>query len=139
MIGGLFHLRQRSGVNDNRQKRRDAERWGRRAETLAIWRLRLKGYRILARRVRSPVGEIDVVATRGRLVAFIEVKLRRTREEALSAVTHNQQRRVVRAAEAFVAARPHLMDLDQRFDVIFVPKGRLSPGLPHHIPDAWRP
>ena len=70
-----------------RADRRLAERRGRRAETLAAWYLRLKGYRILARRYRTPVGEIDLIVRRGRLVAFVEVKRRPTEAEAAEAVT----------------------------------------------------
>jgi putative endonuclease len=63
-------------------KRQSAERGGRRAESLAAWWLRLKGWRILARRVRTPVGEIDLVARRGRTIAFVEVKARATAVQA---------------------------------------------------------
>ena len=63
-------------------KRRRAERGGRRAETIAAWWLRLKGWTILARRVRTPVGEVDLVARRGRVTAFIEVKARAGAAEA---------------------------------------------------------
>lgn len=109
-------------------------RLGRHAELLCAWHLRLRGWRILARRYRSPVGEIDIVARRGRLIAFVEVKARRDRELALDSVTGRQRRRVRRAAELFVGANPSLADLDFRFDVMVV-----SPwSLPYHVIDAWR-
>lgn len=78
-----------------RQKR---YRRGRRAEWLAGLYLQLKGYRILARRYSSPVGEIDLIARRGHEVAFIEVKLRPTLEQAAYSLSHHQKRRICRAA-----------------------------------------
>ena len=62
--------------------RQEAERRGRGAETLACWYLRLKGWRILARRARVPGGEVEIIARRGRPLAFVEVKARATQEEA---------------------------------------------------------
>jgi len=73
---------------------------GRRAERLAIWLLRLKGFDILARRYATKVGEIDIVAARRDLLIFVEVKHRRRRETALAAVGQRQQRRIIRAAES---------------------------------------
>ncbi len=109
-------------------------RLGRHAELFCAWHLRMRGWRILARRYRSPVGEIDIVARRGRLIAFVEVKARRDRTRALESVTTRQRRRVRRAAELFVGAHPSLAALDVRFDVMVV-----SPwSLPHHVIDAWR-
>ena len=89
-----------------RADRRLAERRGRRAETLAAWYLRLKGYRILARRYRTPVGEIDLIARRGRLVAFVEVKQRPSDAEGAEAITATSRRRIARAASAWLAAHP---------------------------------
>lgn len=97
--------------------------------------LRLKGYRILARDYRAGVGELDIVARRGQLLAVIEVKRRHDMASALAAVTVRQQRRIARAAQAFVARHLGLADLDIRFDVIVV----LPHRLPKHIKDAWRP
>ncbi len=105
------------------------------AETLAAWLLRLKGYRILARDLRLPVGEVDLIARRGRMLVFVEVKRRALRDLALESVGARQRRRIERASEAFVAARPALAGLDRRFDLVLVAAGR----LPHHVPDAWRP
>ncbi len=119
----------------SRDKRRIANRWGLDAETWAVWALRLRGYRILARRVRTPVGEIDVVAQKGRIVAIVEVKARADLDTALSAVGPRQRQRIVRAAEAYVSRHRHLADAELRFDVIAVTPGR----LPRHIVDAWRP
>ncbi len=109
-------------------------RLGRHAELLCAWHLRFRGWRILARRYRSPVGEIDIVARRGRLIAFVEVKARRDRLTALESITERQRLRVRRAAELFLGAHPSLAELDLRFDVMVV-----SPwSMPHHVIDAWR-
>ena len=115
--------------------RRRAERYGRHAESLAAWLLRLKGYRILARGYRSRVGELDIVARRGRVLAFVEVKARGDVSEAAEALRPAQRSRIARAAEAFQASRPELRALLVRFDVVLVAPGR----RPHHLPDAWRP
>lgn len=105
------------------------------AETLAAWLLRLKGYRILARDLRLPVGEVDLIARRGRTLVFVEVKRRSGRDLALESVSQRQRRRIERASEVFVAGRPALAGLDRRFDLVLVAARR----LPHHVPDAWRP
>jgi putative endonuclease len=119
-----------------RAARRSArERHGRRAEALAAWWLRLKGWRIVARRFATPVGELDLVARRGHMLAFVEVKARRVAADALVAVTPQQQGRLVRAAEWFLAGRPELARLDCRFDVIAVVPWR----LPRHLADMFRP
>jgi putative endonuclease len=115
-----------------------AQRRGSRAETLAAWWLRLKGFRILARGAThgrgTGAGEVDIVARRGRLVVFVEVKARPSLTEALEAVRAGQKRRIARAAEVFVARRPELHGCDIRFDaVLMVPRY-----LPRHVPDAWR-
>jgi putative endonuclease len=109
-------------------------RLGRFAETVCAWHLRLRGYRVLARRFRSPAGEIDLVARRGQVVAFIEVKARPDHEQGLAAITSRQRARVLRAAQLFVAHRPQLAECDFRFDVMLVTPGR----LPAHVIDAWR-
>jgi len=110
-------------------RRRRAEGRGRRAETIAAWFLRLKLYRILARRYRTPVGEIDLVARRGRTIAFIEVKRRASEAEAIAAVTQAGRRRIARAAALWIAAHPAAAGFDQRFDVVIALPGR----LPRHL------
>lgn len=116
-------------------KRQKAERKGRWAETLAALSLQLKGYQILARRARTPSGEIDLIARRKNLVAFVEVKARRTHTLAVESVTPTAQRRITRAAELWMARRRDLDGHDWRFDVITVtPKS-----WPKHHRDAWRP
>lgn len=115
-----------------------AERRGRFAEAVCVLSLRLRGWRILERRLTakrgSGAGEIDIVARRGRTIAFIEVKARITPEAALEAVTPAQRTRIARAAEIFIARFPGGERCDFRFDVM-----TLSGFLPVHIADAWRP
>ena len=110
-------------------RRQRAEGRGRRAETVAAWFLRLKFYRILARRYRTPVGEIDLIARRGRTIVFIEVKQRPSDVAAIEAVTFKTRRRIARAAELWVAAHPAAATLDQRFDVVIAVPRR----LPRHL------
>jgi len=108
--------------------RRRAERGGRRAESIAAWWLRLKGWTILARRVRTPVGEVDLVARRGRTVAFIEVKARSSADEAAFSLDDYRLRRVVAAAEALVH-RYALPGGIVRVDAIYIVPWR----LPRHL------
>ena len=103
---------------DRSAVRRAAERRGRRAESLAVWLLRLKGYRLLARRYKTPVGEIDLIARRGRTIAFVEVKSRPTMEEATEAATPAGRRRIARAASLWLARNPGSATWTLRFDVI---------------------
>ncbi len=121
-------------MNRALERRRRARRFGRLAEALCAWHLRLRGYRILARGFRVPVGEIDIVARRGRILAMVEVKARDDLGAATEAVDRRQRRRVLRAAGAFLAARPACAGLYVRFDVMAVRPWR----LPLHLRDAWR-
>ena len=118
----------------SRKRRRKAFRRGLWAETLCVLLLTLRGYRILARRLRSPVGEIDILARRGRTLAIVEVKARADIRQAADSVSVSQRRRLVRAAEWMISGRPDLAALDIRFDVVFVLPWR----LPVHVVDAWR-
>ena len=115
-------------------RRRKAERRGRWAEGLCLWSLRLRGYRILARDYRVAVGEIDILARRGRTLVAIEVKARDDHASAVEAVTPRQRRRIMRAAAHFISGRPSLASLTIRFDVMLVMPRR----LPLHLRDAWR-
>ena len=115
--------------------RRRAWRRGRRAEWLAAWSLRLRGYRVLARGFRVPVGEIDLIMRRGRVEVFIEVKARDALASAAEAISPRQRTRICRAAGIFMANRAELAALDCRFDVVMVLPWR----WPRHVPDAWRP
>lgn len=113
-------------------KRQQAERRGRRAEIIASWWLRLHGWRILAKRVRTSVGEVDLVAKRRRMVAFVEVKARASAAEANLSLDHVRLRRVAAAAEA-LAPRFAKPGDDVRIDAIFIVPGR----LPRHLPNVW--
>ena len=115
-------------------RRRAAVRRGRWAERLAACWLIAKGYRILDRNQRTPFGEIDLVARRGRLVALVEVKARVSRAAALEALRPIQQQRIARAGAWYVARRPALHGLDVRCDLVVVPAWR----RPVHLVDAWR-
>lgn len=117
-----------------KRRRRRAYIFGRGAETLAAWWLRLRGYRILARGFRVPVGEIDLIARRGRVLAFVEVKARASLSGAIEALGPRQRRRIARAGAAFLQQRPELSNLDLRFDLVLVAPWR----PPRHIADAWR-
>lgn len=116
-------------------KRQIAEARGRQAERRAALWLRLKGYSILASRVKLPVGEIDLVARKGRLIAFVEVKARARRDDVLGAVSVQSWQRIARAAEAWMGQRPKFADYGWRYDIVALAPGR----LPYHLKDAWRP
>jgi putative endonuclease len=116
-----------------RPERQVAFALGLSAESRAAAYLVAKGYRIVARRFRSPVGEIDIVARRRGTLIFVEVKARERLDDAAEAVIVRQQRRIVAAAEAWLAAHPDDMNCDMRFDVMLVaPKS-----LPRHIQAAF--
>jgi putative endonuclease len=117
-----------------RARRRAAYRRGHAGERLAGLRLMLTGYRILARRYRTKVGEIDLIARRGDVVAFIEVKRRTELTAGLEAVTPQAQLRIRRAAEAYIQRNPALAERVLRFDVMVVTPW----AWPRHIVDAWR-
>ncbi|MBK5263690.1 MAG: YraN family protein [Alphaproteobacteria bacterium] len=113
-------------------KRQQAEARGRRAETLCAWWLRLKGWRILARRVRAHGGEVDLIARRGRMVAFIEVKARATLADLDMAIDARRLSRVAAAAR-MLASRYARSGDDIRIDVML-----LAPGhLPRHLVNVW--
>lgn len=122
-----------------RERGRRAERRGRVAETLAVWFLRAKGYRILARRLKPPKGggggEIDVVAARGGVLAFVEIKARPGSGEGLAAIRPRQRQRIERAAEWFLQTHPGCAYKSIRFDALVLVPWR----LPRHLADAWRP
>lgn len=122
--------RSRSNPANSRQK---AERRGHLGETVAALYLRLKFYSILARRVKTPVGEIDLIARRGKTLAFVEVKTRKNlaaEEEAHGAVN---AARIVRAANWYLTRHKTDSGLTIRFDLIFL--AGLS--WPRHIPNAF--
>jgi len=112
--------------------RRQAEKRGRGAETLACWFLRLKGWRILARRARVPGGEVDIVARRGRTLAFVEVKARRTEQAAAFSLDRYRLRRVGVAAERLTPKYMRDGD-DVRIDALYIVPGK----LPRHLANVW--
>ncbi len=115
------------------RRRRSRHASGLRAERMAAWLLRLKGYRILACRYKTPVGEIDLIARRGRVLAFIEVKARANTATAAEAIHARNQQRVVRAAQHYLQAHPALGELTIRFDALLVAWYR----WPHHLRHAF--
>jgi putative endonuclease len=113
--------------------REAAEKRGRGAESLACWYLRLHGWRILARRARVRGGEVDIVARRGRTLAFVEVKARATTEAAGFALDDWRLRRVVTAAERLAPRYMRAGD-DVRIDALFLVPGR----WPRHLANVWQ-
>jgi putative endonuclease len=129
-------------TNDNRPRplrpiprpdRQAAFRVGISAESRAAAFLIAKGFRILARRWRSPLGEIDIVARRRHLLVFAEVKARASLAEAAESVDQRQRRRIAAAAEIWLAANPDKTIFDIRFDAILVAPRK----IPRHIPAAF--
>ncbi|MCB2096563.1 MAG: YraN family protein [Parvularculaceae bacterium] len=114
-------------------KRRAAERRGRFAEFLVGLVYRLHGYQILETRFRAPGGEIDLIARRGRLLAFVEVKLRRDADAAVFAVTPKNRRRLEQAGRSFLVMRPHFGDFAVRYDIAAATGFRVK-----LVKDAWR-
>lgn len=113
--------------------RRAGYRLGLRAETLAALFLRVKGYRILARRYQSPVGEIDIVAKKDKALVFVEVKARPSMDIAQESIRHTQRARIVRGAEAYLSRNPKYVNHDLRFDAVLIAPGR----LPRHLISAF--
>jgi putative endonuclease len=113
--------------------RPSAFRTGLSAESKAAAYLMLKGFRIAARRWRCSAGEIDIVARRGKLLIFVEVKARGLLDDAAYSVTERQQRRIAGAAGAWLADHPDDAQCDMRFDAILIAPRR----LPRHITGAF--
>jgi len=109
-----------------------AEKRGRQGERIAAWWLRLKGWTILARRVRTPAGEVDLIARRGALVAFVEVKARGGERALDEAIDARRLARVAAAAEALAATWLRPGD-DMRIDVMLLAPGR----PPRHLENVW--
>ena len=111
-----------------------AEGAGRRGEMWAELFLFIKGYRTIARRVKTPVGEIDLIARRGSMTVFVEVKARSFSDQEADALMAVNRHRIVRAAQMWLMRRPELAAGDTRFDVIF-----LAPfAWPRHIVNAFQ-
>ena len=113
--------------------RRQAEQRGHLAELVALWWLRCKGYRLLAHRYKSPVGEIDLIMRRGQVTAFIEVKQRQNLDASVLSVTAHQSRRIAAAARSWMGRDQIAARQACRFDIVAV-----SPYLwPRHIENAF--
>ena len=117
-----------------KNKRQRAWRYGQSAETICALSLYLRGYRILARQFKTPLGEIDIIARRGNQIVFIEVKARKDFEQAAQSIGNQQRARIARAAEIFLQRHPSLAQHRQRFDAMLVAPWR----IPRHICDAWQ-
>src|SRR5471032_1126551 len=117
-------------------ERQRAQRRGHNSESLAALWLRLKGYRILARRLKTHAGEIDLVAAAPfGPVCFVEVKARQAALAAAESVGSGQQTRIARAASLYLASRPGLARCGARFDIVAI----ALKSLPVHHRDVWRP
>lgn len=114
-------------------QRKRAYRKGLLAEWLALFFLLCKGYLPRAWRYKTPVGEIDLIVQRGRTLAFVEVKARRSHAEALAAITIHNQQRVARAAQYYLHAHPECAECNLRLDAVAVPWY----GWPHHMRSAF--
>ncbi len=116
-----------------RRTRQAAHIHGHRAETIAVWYMRLKGYRLIANRFKSAVGEIDLIMRKGKTLVFIEVKARSKVDDSMWAVTPQQSRRIASAASLFVCRHDVSGVEFQRFDIVAVP----SYLWPTHIKNAF--
>jgi putative endonuclease len=123
-----------TGPLERTKRRRGAHLYGIKAESIAALMLRLKGYRILARRFIVSGGEIDLIAKRGGSIAFVEVKARADMEIAAISISATKRRRIGRAARVWLARNPWAASLALRGDAVFVAPGR----LPRHAPSAYR-
>ncbi len=115
------------------KRRRGAHLFGLKAETVAAWLLRLKGYSIVARRYSVSGGEIDLIARRGGSIAFVEVKARAELDAAAEAISATKRRRIARAARVWLARNPWAAGLTLRGDAVFVAPRR----LPRHAASAY--
>ncbi|WP_442754088.1 YraN family protein [Methylocystis sp. JAN1] len=120
-------------MSEQENARRAARAYGLQAETIASLWLRARLYTILDRNFRIKDGEIDIIAKRGRTIAFVEVKARGDLDDAAIAITPQKQRRVSRAANRWVATHPWAMGCTLRADAIFVAPGK----LPRHLENAF--
>ncbi|WP_409432839.1 YraN family protein [Litorimonas sp. RW-G-Af-16] len=121
--------------------RQDREQAGRRAEAYAAAWLKLRGYKVLEMRYKTPDGEIDIIARKAAVLACIEVKQRSDAAQAVEAVTYSSEQRIMDAAEIYVTRNPHLLneDFELRFDILYViGRSGLRFDKIDHIKDAFR-
>lgn len=120
-------------TNLPQRKRVAAERLGKRAEWFAAAALMLKGYRIINWRYKTKLGEIDLIAKKGQLIAVVEVKARNSINEAVDAITWESQERIRNAADVWTSRQRNANDLSIRFDIIAVCPWQ----WPTHLKDAF--
>ncbi len=126
--------RTRTEVKPVKAQRQDRERAGRRAENRAVWFLKLKGYQILDRRVKTRQGEIDIIARKGQTLVIVEVKQRQTEADARGAIRPQDWARLSRAAESYVSRTRTVQNLGLRYDAVYV----IGRWRMIHERDAWR-
>lgn len=120
-------------------KRKLAEKKGRNAESLATWWLRLQGYKILARREKTPKGEIDIIACRGKTIVFIEVKARSSFTLGVQSITPRQIRRIISAAQYWLATRKNQQNYSCRFDIMLIKPYLLIKHIKNAFDETGRP
>jgi len=113
--------------------RQQAWRFGHMGETVSAWMLRSKGYRVVMRRFKTPVGEIDLICRRGNLLVFVEVKARRRQHVNDQLLSGAQRRRISRAALVFLQRYPAFANHDIRFDMVVICPWT----YPRHLEGAW--
>ena len=108
------------------------------AESLAKFYFLIKGYKVLVRRYKTPVGEIDLILQKDKALIFVEVKLRRSIDEALESISHKNKKRVEKAALHFIAHNTKYQGFGYQFDVFAViMRGRFVPNGFRHLDNAW--
>lgn len=122
---------------DKKQRGLKARNDGYAAETVAAWYLRLKGYRILERNFKPPrlsgAGEIDIIARKGNVIAFVEVKRRKTFDDAAYCIDERTKARRIAGAQYYLSVNGEAADLQPRFDAVLIAAG----GPPVHLENAW--
>jgi putative endonuclease len=118
-----------------KKTRAQAEQAGRRAEQFAAIALQLKGYVVVARRAKNARGEVDLIARRGNILAFIEVKMRQKTSDPATILAPAQMQRIINGATGWAAGRSWTQDCQWRYDFVLVTPWR----WPLHVRDAWRP
>lgn len=114
-------------------RKQKSYRFGHYAEHVVVWYLRLRGYVVLARRYKSPFGEVDIIVRRGKTLVFVEVKARRNVQGGDDVLSPRQRERITRSALAFVSRYPRYADYAIRFDLVILTRGVCV----QHIRHAW--